>query len=90
MVFLIENDVEGIVTRAVTAHIDDPSVAIEASALLHYLGMHTRAIERVPATIPASPPPLPSPDSATSMPVIVVGSVTVDAVTKASADANIS
>lgn len=86
MVLLIENGMEDIVTRAAKAHMNDPSVATEASALFRCLGMHRRTIHTPPATVRPLPPPLSLPPSPTSVPVVAPGCVTIDAVTKASID----
>ncbi|CAM9102946.1 unnamed protein product [Scytosiphon promiscuus] len=89
MVILIKNGVEGIVTTVATTHIDDPSVTAEASALLRCLGIHMRTVDEIPAVSFELPPPLLSRPSMTSMPIFMVGSVTIDATTKASTDMSI-
>ncbi|CBN77147.1 expressed unknown protein [Ectocarpus siliculosus] len=86
MSLLIDNDVEGVVTRAAKAHVDNLSVAAEASALLHSLGMDSIRIDASGATCSALPPAPPTPPPAGKSalgPAAVV--VTVDAVTKTTA-----
>lgn len=88
MALLVDNGVEGVVTRAAKAHVDNLSVATEASALLHSLGMDSIRINASGATCSALPPaPLtpPPPGKSALGPAAVV--VTVDAVTKASVGA---
>ncbi|CAB1112283.1 unnamed protein product [Ectocarpus sp. CCAP 1310/34] len=88
MALLVDNGVEGVVTRAAKAHVENLSVTMEASALLHSLGMNSIRIDASGATCSALPPAPPTPQPAGKSdlePAAVV--VTVDAVTKASVGA---
>ncbi|CAM9137443.1 unnamed protein product [Ectocarpus sp. 13 AM-2016] len=88
MALLVDNGVEGVVTRAAKAHVDNLSVAMEASALLHSLGMDSIRIDASGATcsaLPPAPPTQPAAGKSDLGPASAV--VTVDAVTKASTTA---
>lgn len=83
MVLLVDHDVEGVVTRAAKAHIDNLPVTTEASALLHTLGMDPVTNSTLKPTSTGLLPPPPPPVDSVVMPT-VGAVVTIDAVTNVS------
>lgn len=67
---LIDHDVEGVVTRAAEAHIDNLPVTTEASALLHALGMDPIRMNTSISGLLPPPPPQSQP------PVVTINTVT--------------